>query len=299
MARRRPAPVEHRPYLNHLRSFEAAARHLNFTLAAEELNYTQAAISNHVRSLEEYLGKPLFIRHARSLELTGPGQAYLPGIRRALLQIEDATEAIIARTHDQTVVISCPISLAENWMAARVAAFLADHPDFTITLNGTVWGDRIGEVADLTVAIKPRDEVLPGDALLAPERLTVVCAPGYTVAGEVLCRPGQLKGAGLIHILTRQDCWGAVAAGLDLDDLDLHGGVRSNSSNVALELAANGLGCVAVLRSLAEPYLARGVLTEPFACAVDSPWNYYLTRPARTLKPPARRFRDWLLDGNG
>nr|WP_238475693.1 LysR substrate-binding domain-containing protein [Rhodophyticola sp. CCM32] len=86
-----------------------------------------------------------------------------------------------------------------------------------------------------------------------------------------------------------------MATRLGLDNLDLHGGVRSNSSNVALELAANGLGCVAVLRSLARPYLDRNLLIEPFPCAVESPWNYYLTRPAHPLKPPARRFRDWLL----
>ncbi|MBF9050081.1 LysR family transcriptional regulator [Roseobacter sp. HKCCD9010] len=288
--------MDHKPYLTHIRSFEAAARHLSFTAAADELNYTQAAISNHVRSLEEYLGKPLFIRHARSLELTGPGQAYLPGLRRALQQIEDATEAIVTRTHDQTVVISCPISLAENWLAAQVAAFLADHSSYTITLNGTIWADSVGEVADLTIEIKRQDAVLPGDALLASEELTVVSAPGYQVAGEALSRPEQLVSADLIHILTRQDCWGAVADGLGLDNLDLQGGVRSNSSNVALELAANGLGCVAVLRSLAQPYLDRNVLIEPFPCAVESPWSYYLTRPARALKPSARRFRDWLLE---
>ncbi|QBY00734.1 LysR family transcriptional regulator [Rhodophyticola sp. CCM32] len=202
------ARMEHRPYLNYIRSFEAAARHLSFTLAAEELNYTQAAISNHVRSLEEYLGKPLFIRHARSLELTGPGQAYLPGIRRALHQIGDATEAIITRPHDQSLVISCPISLAENWLAVRVARFLAEYPDYAITLNGTIWADTTGEVADLTVEIKPQDKVALGDALLAPEHLTVVCAPEYQVGSEMLCRPDQLSRAQLIHILTRQDCWG-------------------------------------------------------------------------------------------
>ena len=73
------------PHLTFLRSYEAAARHLSFTTAAEELNCTQSAVSNHVRSLEEFIGRPLFVRHPRSLSLTDVGEAYLPSVRRALL----------------------------------------------------------------------------------------------------------------------------------------------------------------------------------------------------------------------
>lgn len=72
------------PHLTFLRSFEAAARHLSFTAAAEELNCTQSAVSNHVRSLEEFLQRPLFVRHPRSLSLTDVGEAYLPSVRHAL-----------------------------------------------------------------------------------------------------------------------------------------------------------------------------------------------------------------------
>ncbi len=291
--------MQNLPHLTHIRSFEAAARHLSFTLAAEELNYTQAAISAHIRSLEDYLGRPLFVRKARSLELTGLAQAYLPGIRRALQQIDDATEAVVTRTHDRAVVISCPISLAENWLAARVARFLRDHPDFSVTLNGLIWSDRRGEPADLAIAMKRPSEVDPGDQLLKRDRLSVVCAPGYAVDGVPLAAPEHLARADLIHILTRQDNWGAVAVEMGLEGLDLQGGVRTNSSNIALEFAANGLGCVAVTRDLAGPYLERGVLIEPFPCAVESPWNYYLVASGQPLKPAARLFRDWLIGQAG
>ncbi len=72
------------PPLNYIRSFESSARHLSFTLAAKELGYTQAAVSTHVRALEHYIGRQLFIRYPRSLKLTEMGEAFLPTLRQAL-----------------------------------------------------------------------------------------------------------------------------------------------------------------------------------------------------------------------
>lgn len=288
--------MKHRPHLSYIRSFEAAARHLSFTLAAEELNYTQAAVSNHVRSLEEYLGRPLFIRHARSLELTGLGQAYLPGVRQALRQIEEATEAIISRTHDKSVVISSPISFAENWLAPQVARFMGGHPEYSITVHGTIWGDVEDEVADLSIAIKHDDSARPGEQKLFSDGLCVLCAPDYRIDGKPLTHPKDLQRAQLIHILARQDCWKPIASALGLEELGVEGGLKSNSSNIGLELAANGLGCVAMLRSLARPYLDRGVLVEPFPVSVPSPWNYYLTNRNGGSKPAVKTFQKWLVE---
>src|SRR5215470_16197412 len=93
------------PPLNFIRAFECAARHLSFTRAAEELGYTQAAISMQVRALEKYLGRALFVRSARSLELTEMGEAFLPTLRQALSQIDSATEAIVTSSRDQGVIL--------------------------------------------------------------------------------------------------------------------------------------------------------------------------------------------------
>ena len=83
------------PPLHLIRSFEAAARHLSFTRAAEELGYTQAAISTHIRALEKHVGRQLFIRRARSLVLTEIGEAFLPTLRQALDQIDRATDGVV------------------------------------------------------------------------------------------------------------------------------------------------------------------------------------------------------------
>lgn len=288
--------MKHRPHLSYVRSFEASARHLSFTLAAEELNYTQAAVSNHVRSLEEYLGRPLFVRHARSLELTGLGQAYLPGVRQALRQIEEATDAIISRTHDKSVVISCPISLAENWLSRVVATFLSENPEYNVTLHGTIWGDLEDEVSDLSITLKHNETMQAGETRLFHDQLCVVCAPTYEVNGKPITAPEDLTHARLIQILARQDCWKSIAAALELESLEFEGALKSNSSNIGLEMAANGMGCVAMQKSLAVPYIERGLLVEPFEIDVPSPWNYYLTTKANGTKSAVKTFQKYLID---
>ena len=86
------------PSLNGLRAFEAAARHMSFTLAAAELNVTQTAISHQIRRLEEELGVRLFARQNRSLELTPEAREYLPGIRAAFNDLRFATDRLKRRT---------------------------------------------------------------------------------------------------------------------------------------------------------------------------------------------------------
>jgi LysR family glycine cleavage system transcriptional activator len=204
------------PYLNFVRSFEAAARHLSFTAAAEELGYTQSAISNHVRSLEEFVGRPLFVRYPRSLSLTTLGEAYLPAIRDALAEIDEATEAIITTLHDKKVVISCPMSLAQSWLVQVVSAFKALHPDISVSVYGKIWADEEAKVADVILESGRRKEVPDGSELLWQEKLTVVCAPSYQVDGRSLTDVEQLRDAQLIHMLGRASYWQDFANLFDL-----------------------------------------------------------------------------------
>src|SRR5690606_12727755 len=122
-----------------------------------ELGYSQAAISSHVRALEQLIGRQLFVRYPRSLKLTEMGEAFLPTLRQALDQIQDATDAIIASAQNRTVVISCPISLAENWLPACLADFRRAHPDIEIVLHGTVWDEVDRSVPDITITIERYD----------------------------------------------------------------------------------------------------------------------------------------------
>ncbi|MEM1004120.1 MAG: LysR substrate-binding domain-containing protein [Pseudomonadota bacterium] len=285
------------PHLTFLRSFEAAARHLSFTSAADELNCTQSAVSNHVRSLEEFLKRPLFVRHARSLSLTDVGEAYLPSVRHALYEIDVATQSVIARAHARRVVVSCPVSLAENWLPDVIKGFNAVHPDIELTVHGTVWTDVEPNVSDISITINHVDDVSQDTRRLWVEKLTVLCAPGFTVNDAPLTAPVQLQDAPLIHILGRPAYWERVAAYFGLaTDLNQKDGPSTNVSNLAMEMATRALGCVALPRSLAASYVSRGLLVEPFHLDLESPWAYFMQLKDKPMAPAVKLFQDWLVE---
>lgn len=273
------------PPLNHVRSFEAAARHLSFTKAAQELGYTQAAVSTHVRALEHYVGRALFIRNARSLELTESGEAYLPTLRQGLSQIDSATDAITQSAREQSVVVSCPTSLAQIWLPGVLARFRQTHPDVEVLVHATVWERASDEIADLTISIHRDDEVPTGFRQLWPERLMLVCAAPLA---DRVTTPQDLMHLPQIVISGRQENTAVMAQALGVSSFETHQLLRTNASNVALELAANGLGLTISLASLARVYLARGLVVEPFPLRPPSPWSYYLHHPAARPSSAAR-----------
>ena len=110
------------PPLNGLRAFEAAARHMSFTDAAEELSVTQAAISHQVRGLEQRLGLKLFVRRNRSLLLSESGQAYLPAVRAAFDQLNEATEKLLQKDRGGHLTVTTTASFATKWLVRRLPA---------------------------------------------------------------------------------------------------------------------------------------------------------------------------------
>src|SRR3982750_1091472 len=116
------------PSLNGLRAFEAAARHLSFTLAAAELNVTQTAISHQIKRLEEELGIRLFVRQNRALTLTPQAKDYLPGIRAAFNDLRLATDRLLRKDDDHVLTVSTLASLAAKWLLPRLSNFQEAHP---------------------------------------------------------------------------------------------------------------------------------------------------------------------------
>ena len=123
------------PPLNALRAFEAAARQLSFTRAAEELNVTQAAISHQVKSLEQWLCLPLFRRLNRALRLTEEGQAYLPAVRDALDKLDEATKRVLGGEGSPKLTVSTMDSFASSWLVPRLRRFRQIHPDIDVRYN--------------------------------------------------------------------------------------------------------------------------------------------------------------------
>ena len=283
------------PPLNYIRSFECSARHLSFTAAAKELGYTQAAVSSHVRGLERYIGRQLFIRYPRSLKLTEMGEAFLPTLRQALDQIDKSTEAIVASARNKTVVISCPMSLAENWLAGCLAAFRKKHPEIEVVLHGTIWEDLSDQIADLTISIRRYDDPPPAGTMLWDDQLVLLCAPTLLAGGKKLVQPKDILKADWIFVHGRQECWQCMGAALGIDISGYEKGLTTNASNIALELAATGAGLVSTQLSLARAYLQRGRLIEPFRVRCPSPWTYYLSESRLSKGNVARTVKQWVL----
>lgn len=283
------------PPLNYIRSFEASARHLSFTRAAEELGLTQAAVSGHVRALEEYIGRPLFYRAPRSLTLTEVAASYLPALRQALARIDTATEQILSIPHRQEVIIACPASLASTWLPARIAAFRRLHPEIDVTIHATIWSETSEQLADLRITPRHARQPLLGRRIAA-ERLVMVCPPEFLTGPQALRRPADIAARGIIHVLGRQDHWEAFGAHHGLPDLHQTRGPKTDSSIVALEMAVSGIGCVITVHALAETYLQRGLLVERFPADIPSAWGFDLHRAERSATRASNRLMAFLAE---
>lgn len=283
------------PPLNYIRSFECAARHLSFTLAADELGYTQAAVSNHIRMLEQYLGGALFQRFARSLALTDIGEAFLPTLRQAIAQIDAATDGIRSVNSKLTVVVTCPVSLAEGWLAESLAKFRLEYPEIDAVVNGTVWETPLQPIADVAITVNRDDEVSEGAVRLWRDDLTLVAAPSFFKGKRQDALLRELRSAETVLIHGRHENWEIMADALGITKLAIERGVKTNTSNIALGLAAKGLGYTITVRRLARPFIDRGLLVEPLEVRPVSPWSYYI-RTLHTRKNYATRiFSEWVL----
>ena len=281
------------PPLTFIRSFECAARHLSFTRAAAELGYTQAAISTHIRALEKYVGRDLFIRSARSISLTEMGEAFLPTLRQALHQIDSATDAIATTSRDQSVILACPLSLAENWLPGCLAEFRSRHPDVEVVITATIWDSPDDGIADIFISVNRNDEVPTDAARLWEETLSLVCATSGTaqITGwDAVADKPKIVVAG------RQEYWAIFAAAFTAPEPNLDAAIKTNASNVALELAVHGLGATIALTSLCGTYLKRGLLQEPLGVRPASPWAYYIQRPRARHGQIAQKLFDHITD---
>jgi LysR family transcriptional regulator, glycine cleavage system transcriptional activator len=140
------------PPLTWLRAFEVSARLLSFTAAAQELHLTQAAVSKHVKSLEQRVQRQLFLRHPRSLELTKWGEAYLPKVQDALERLAIGTREVFGRPQGDLLTIRCAVSFAVNWLSPRLPRFLAQHPSSRLRILSSVWAEPFdAEACDLDI----------------------------------------------------------------------------------------------------------------------------------------------------
>ncbi|GLS82967.1 transcriptional regulator GcvA [Paraferrimonas haliotis] len=284
------------PPLNAVKAFEAAARHLSFTRAAEELFVTQAAVSHQIKGLEDYLGLKLFRRKNRALLLTEEGQAYFLDIKDLFSQLSDATERLLARGAIGALTVAMPPSFAIQWLVPRLAKFSESHPDIDVRIKAVDADD--GSLSDdVDVAIYYGRGKWPGvfQEKLRNEVMIPVCSPLLLNGPKPLKTPEDLRHHTLLHDLSRND-WRAWFQQLGLKDINVNQGPIFSHSSLVLQAAAHGQGVALGYSVLAQPEISAGRLVMPFNEVLLSRNAYYLVcEESQAELGKIAAFREWMI----
>ncbi len=280
------------PNLNSLRMFDAAARHLNFRHAADELNLTQGAVAQQIRRLESDLGFQLFTRKARGLALTDLGKKYHKPISRALGMINDATKKLKPR--NSTITLSMTPSFASKWLVPRLSSFSDAHPNIdvqTIADEGLASFQSDGVDLAIRQGLPPFSKELNA-ALLAPLDLCAVCSPGYA---KNLGPNLQLEDFTTLQLIQdSHNIWDSL-----FEDADLSAQTRMlqfNQTTLAIDAAANGQGIALAPRILLTVEFEHGRLIDIWRDTRSNQGGYYIVYPLKIESKPARdQFIEWAL----
>jgi LysR family transcriptional regulator, glycine cleavage system transcriptional activator len=290
------------PSLDLLWGFEAAARHRSFTKAAEELFLTQSAVSRQVLALEEQLGKALFERRHRQIELTEAGRKLFRATGEAMRLLTD-TAAEIRGSDGNSVTVSCTMGFASLWLVPRLMDFRAECPKIDIRIaadNRIVDIDR--ERIELAVRYCPAHLAPPGAARLFGEEVFPVCAPGLRgIDGRTLAVPGDLRH----HVLLEQEhadidrpsgSWTMWLEAMGLHQMKPAASLRFSHYDQLIQAAIDGQGVALGISPLVRRHITLKRLVAPFEHRIATPRAYYLVT-ARHAGERAEvvAFSNWLL----
>jgi len=289
------------PPLAAVRVFEAAARHGNFSRAAEELAMTQSAVSYQMKLLEERLGGPLFVRNGRAMELTALGRRIAPQVTEAFTLLGKAFAG--ARSENDTILcITAPQTFAANWLSSRIGDFNLVRPDLAVRLSVT---DRVVDLAasEFDVAIRgmpPRGspEWPPGliAHFLMRMPVTPLAHPDF-LARHPIARPADLQH--VPRISPEDDWWDVWHESLTDPDPrgQRHPGIRFESQVLDGHAAIAGHGVAILSPPMFQKAIAAGQLVQPFDQVAYYRNSFWLVYPEHKRNlPKVRALRDWLIE---
>jgi LysR family glycine cleavage system transcriptional activator len=287
------------PPLNALRAFEAAARHLSITLAADELHVTPGAVSRQIKTLEDALGLKLFRRGHREITLTRQGADYHRAVTQAIDALREATRRLTRSRQRRQLKIRAYTTFAMRWLIPRLSGFHAAHPGIEVLLKASLEPVDFRK-EDIDGAIRLGDGRWPDchTHRLVPNILCPVACPALLKSGPKLKKPADLARHTLLHSIARPDDWGTWldAAGAR-GQVDARAGMTFESSAMAYQAAIEGQGLAIAQQFLVARDLDEGRLAAPFRQTVDmGDYTYYLLTPRhREESAPMKTFRVWLL----
>lgn len=287
--------------LNALRAFEAAGRHMSFVAAAKELHVTPAAISHHVKQLEETLGTPLFLRGHRSLQITEAGRTCLQELTAGFVAIENTVTRLKAAHRHGPLRIRVPPCFASKWLMPRLSQFQSRHPkiELEVTVSSQIYTFNFGEM-DAILRLRSGDFKGMRTEQFLTERINPVCSPEFLVRFGPLRSPADLLSVPLIHddnlsVIPTVPTWTrwlehfGVAPGGPIP------GHRFDSSSMVLDATMQGRGVCLGRSALVEQELRHGRLVRLFDLEYPVTHDYYVIYPETS--PRARQIKillDWL-----
>jgi DNA-binding transcriptional LysR family regulator len=291
------------PSLDLIRGFEAAARQLSFTKAANELFLTQSAVSRQVQALEVHLGVALFERHHREIRLTDAGQQLYRSSAEAMRLLTDTASRIRDKGAVRTVTVTCTIGFASLWLVPRLMDFREQHPEVDIRFNAN---NKILDIdrerIEVAVRYCPAKLAPAGAIKLFGEEVFPVCSPALLDRpGKPLAVPDDLRHHVLLHHQHAEKGWPTGAWRVWLETMGLHGlqgagSLEFNQYDQIIHAALEGQGVALGVGPLVQRHLRQGRLVALFEQRFASPRGYYLvTARFGAERPEVRDFTAWVV----
>jgi len=292
------------PPLNGLRAFEAAARHLSFTKAGDELHVTPAAISQQVKTLEDYFGVQLFRRLTRAIRLTDTGQSVVPTLQEGFDKLAEVDQVLRNRQDDRVLTVSVTPSFGAKWLVPRLDRFRQTHPEYDMRIDAT---DAKADFRrdNIDIAVRFGMGSYPGlcSVCLLSEFTIPVCSPVLREGEHPLCTPHDLRHHTLLHAQWRMEDetapnWRMWLRAAGLEDIDADRGPRFNMETMVVQAAIDGQGVALVSGALVADDIKQGRLVRPFPDAVNqaTEFCYYVVYPVTSQQnPKVIAFRDWVI----
>jgi LysR family glycine cleavage system transcriptional activator len=288
------------PPLKALRAFEAAARHVSFLKAAEELHVTAGAVSQQVKALEEELGAPLFRRLPRGVALTRAGQRYGRQLGELFDGIAEATRQLREDKGAVELTINAMPSFEVTWLIPRLGAFNLANPDISVRVLSELEPTDFTEAeADLAIHYGRGDQPGVTSEWLLPRLIFPVCSPKLAAGPQPIRRIADLAQHTLLHEEPYYDfddaTWPRWFDAVGAKGVRGRAGPVFTYSHMALQACRAGQGVALGTEVLAGDDILAGRLVRPLREAVESGYPYWLVYPPAALKrPKVKRFRDWV-----
>lgn len=296
--------IEQFPGLRSLRAFNAAARHLSFTKAADEMGVTPAAISHQIKELEDQIGVALFTRTSRSMALTREGEILSTAAAESLDTLSRAVKRIKRLENRKVLKVSASPSIAAKWLVPRLDRFLDQALGAEVRVDVSTTALDF-ERDDVDIAIRFGQGRYPGlkSDLLFTDKIFPVCSPRIITKEKPLAQPKDLLRHTLIHL--EYEAQGVVwpnwkmwmlAAGIT--DFDDKRGMHFGQTSLTVQAAIDGHGVALGDSNLVADDLASGRLVKPFELSLRAPsqFAYHIVSPLDTMQNPlVEAFRQWCL----